>query len=56
LGELLEEETLDVAVGRNKPTKDVEEQTIGNVRNIEGGTQAGLGNLPKSELQVLMSR
>jgi len=36
------ERTLDVAVGRNKPTKPVAEQTVGGVRNAEGGKAAGV--------------
>jgi hypothetical protein len=37
-GELPEGKTLDVAVGWNKPTKPVVEQTVEGGRNAEDGT------------------
>jgi len=36
--------TLDVVVGRNKPTKLEAEETVEGVRNAEGGKAAGKGN------------
>jgi len=42
-GKPLKGGTLDVVVGRNKPTRPVAEQTVEGVRNAEGGKAVGFG-------------
>jgi hypothetical protein len=43
-GKTPEERTLDVAVGRNKPTKPMADETVEGVRNAEDGTVCALGS------------
>jgi len=50
-GETPEGKTLDVVVGRNKPTRSVAEQTVEGVRNAEDGKAAGFG---KPDVKTLL--
>jgi len=51
-GKPLKGKTLDVVVGRNKPTRPVAEQTVEGVRNAEDGKAAGLGSPTQHTLLV----
>jgi len=43
--EPLKGETLDVVVGRNKPTRSQAEQAVEDVRNVEDGQRMAVGSL-----------
>jgi hypothetical protein len=55
-GKPLKGETLDVVVGRNKPTRSVAEQTVEGVRNAEDGKAAGFGKPDAKTLLIDTAR